>query len=166
MLNVGTAGVDWVFVGLGVGRPEFVTLLVGVFAIDAGTLEDEEPGLGSSGVSGRSGNAFLVLPIGSAGSGPVGGAVSGGGGRCEGRCGIAEVIVTVADIDTSNQHAPLLMRAADVICIRPPADCSNPSILHFGISSSRSLPRALTSHITSFAQMLHSNDRRGRYFRT
>ena len=104
LLRVGTAGVDCVFTGFGVGKPVVVTdresgLLAGVAIEDAADVGRE------SGVSGTSESAFLVFPIGSAGKGPDGGA-DGGGGLCEGRCGIADVIVAVADMDiTLNPHS-------------------------------------------------------------
>ena len=81
VLRVGTAGVDCVFMGLGVGRPVDVRERVGVLLVGTEMSKDAEPGGVSSGVSGMSGSGFLVFVIGSAGSGPDGGAVNGGEGR-------------------------------------------------------------------------------------
>ena len=94
LFSVGTAGVDWVFEGFGVGKPEVITDLESGLLAGVAIEDDAETGL-ESGVSGISDNGFRVFPIGSAGRGPDGGA-EGGGGLCEGRCGIADVIVAVA----------------------------------------------------------------------
>ena len=115
VLRVGTAGVDRVFVGLGVGRPEVVTdresgLLAGV-----GILEEAEPGRDSR-VSGMSGRGFLDFVIGSGGKGPVGGAR---GGR-EGRCGIVEVMVAVTDVDIA------LCKQRSAVCCRCPRSVPRP----------------------------------------
>ena len=82
--------------GLGVGKLEAVTERVSGLLPGVGIAEEEEPGR-DSGVSGMSGSAFLVFAIGSAGRGPDGGA--NGGGAREGRCGMVEVMVAVADVD-------------------------------------------------------------------
>lgn len=99
VLSVGTAGVECVFTGLGVGKPEVVTdrdngLPEGAAIEDAAELGRDR----DSGSSGISGKGFLVFAIGSAGKGAVGGAV-GGGLIFEGLCGIAEVIVVVIATD-------------------------------------------------------------------
>ena len=83
VLRVGTAGVDWVFTGLGVGKPEVVTDRESGLLAGAAIEDDAEVGRESA-ESGTSGNGFLVFPIGSAGKGPDGGA-DGGGALCEGR---------------------------------------------------------------------------------
>lgn len=83
--------------GLGVGRPEDVTARVK--GLDDAIEDAADVGLESaSGSSGISGSGFLVFTIGSAGSGPEGGA-EGGGFRCNGLCGRAEVIVAVIVAD-------------------------------------------------------------------
>lgn len=101
VLSVGTAGVDWVLAGFGVGSPEVVTarvrgLIAGV-GIDA-EVEPVEPGRDSE-ASGVSGSGFLVFARGNAGKGPEGGGEIGGGGRDDGLCGMAEDIVVIADTD-------------------------------------------------------------------
>ena len=94
-LSVGTAGVDCVFVGLGVGNPVVVTDRES--GLPAGVAIEEAAEVGrESDVSGISGSGFLVFAIGNAGRGPDGGAPAGGGGL---RCGKADVIVAVADRD-------------------------------------------------------------------
>lgn len=94
VLRVGTAGVDCVCTGFGVGRPEVVTDRVRGLLIGVAIEEDAEPGREVSGISGK---GFRVFAIGNAGKGPVGGA--DGGGALVGRCGIADVIVAVRDMD-------------------------------------------------------------------
>ena len=94
VLRVGTAGVDCVCTGFGVGRPDVVTDRVRGLLIGVAIEEDAEPGRD---VSGMSGNGFLVFAIGKAGKGPVGGA--DGGGALVGRCGMADVMVAVTDMD-------------------------------------------------------------------
>ena len=102
VLRVGTAGVDCVFAGRGVGNPEVVTARVRGFMPDGITGTDPEPvelGLDSD-ASGVSGNGFLVFASGNAGRGPDGGGDVGGGGREVGLCGMAEVVmVAVIDVD-------------------------------------------------------------------
>ena len=84
VFRVGTAGVECIFIGLGVGKPEdeYVTDresgLLGV-AIEAAASVGR-----GSGASGMSRSGFRVFVIGSAGNGPFGGA-EGGGLRTEGR---------------------------------------------------------------------------------
>ena len=99
VLSVGTAGVECVFTGRGVGRPEVVTdrdrgLPEGAAIEEAAELGRDR----DSGSSGISGKGFLIFEMGSAGNGAVGGAV-GGGLIFEGLCGIAEVIVVVIATD-------------------------------------------------------------------
>ena len=99
VLSVGTAGVDCVFTGLGVGKPEVVTARDNGLPKGAAIDDAAEPGRDrDSGSSGISGKGFLVFAIGSAGNGAVGGAV-GGGLTFEGLCGIAEVMVVVMATD-------------------------------------------------------------------
>ncbi len=77
VLSVGTAGVDCVLVGRGVGRPEDVTARVS--GLPAGVAIDEAEDAGrDSGSSGMSGSGFLVFVMGRAGNGPDGGAEGGG----------------------------------------------------------------------------------------
>ena len=80
MFRVGTAGVDWVFVGLGVGKPVVVTDRVSILLVGVAFEELEEVGR-DSGASGISERAFRVFGIGSAGRGAVGGLDRGGRGR-------------------------------------------------------------------------------------
>ncbi len=88
VLRVGTAGEERDLLAFGVGRPDVVTDLVGIFGVVV--VEDESP------TAGLSGRAFLVLYTGSAGRGPFGGA----SGEVEGRrVVVVEVMVAVADTD-------------------------------------------------------------------
>lgn len=102
VVRVGTVGVDRLFAGFGVGRPEVVTArvrgLMPAFVLIEADTEPLELGrdCDSSGVSG---SGFLVFARGRAGKGPEGGGEIGGGGREDGLCGIAEVIVAVVDVD-------------------------------------------------------------------
>jgi hypothetical protein len=117
VLSVGTAGVECVFTGLGVGKPEFVTARDTGLTEGAAIEEAAEPGRDrASGSSGISGKGFLVFAIGSAGNGAVGGAV-GGGLTLEGLCGMAEVMVVVMAVDMA------LYDARDV------GDCTLPSLV-------------------------------------
>ena len=126
VLIVGTVGVDWVFTGRGVGKPEVVTDLVNGFPDGAAIDEAAEPGRDprSSGISGN-GLEDLVFVIGSAGRGAVGGAV-GGGLILEGLCGIAEVMVVVMAID-------IAVYAQCDVC-----DCTLPSLPSFAAPARRS----------------------------
>ena len=93
VLRVGTAGDERDLLAFGVGSPEVVTDRV-IFGV-GGTADEDEPGLESI-ASGRSGSALRVLGMGSAGSGPLGGA----SGELEGRRRPVEaMVVVVAVID-------------------------------------------------------------------
>lgn len=101
VLRVGIAGVECVFVGRGVGRPEVVTDRVS--GLPAGVAIDDAEDAGRlSASSGMAGNGFLVLAMGRAGRGPEGGAeggAEGGGLRSSGRWGMALLMVAVAVMD-------------------------------------------------------------------
>lgn len=78
-----------------------MTARVGGLTTGVVVCTDPDPvelGLDSE-ASGVSGSGFLVFARGNAGSGPDGGGEIRGGGREEGLCGIAEVMVAVIDED-------------------------------------------------------------------
>jgi len=95
VFKVGTAGVDRVFVGFGVGRPEVVTERVTGFEAGVSIA-------GEADVSGMPDDAFLVFGIGNAGKGRDGGA----SGEVEGRLIPIVVIVAVADADMASCSSP------------------------------------------------------------
>lgn len=103
VFSVGTAGVVFALMSLGVGRPDVVTDRLGVVAPGVGMLDAAEPGRDTS--SGISGKGLRIFEIGSAGNGPVGG---GCGGREDVLCGSAEAIVVVTDIDIEPMRLPVL----------------------------------------------------------
>ena len=123
VLSVGTAGVDCVFVGFGVGRPDVVTARVrGLIAGPEIEAEPEPVELGrDSAPSGVSGSGFLVFASGSAGSGPDGGGEIGGGGREVGLCGMADVMVVgteedIADVSPLNPLLQVYAAASTPVC--------------------------------------------------
>lgn len=89
----------------------------------AGVGTSDEAELGRESSCGISGSGFLVFVLGNAGRGPDGGAVCGGGGL-DGRCGIADVIVAVTDVDIVS-HALIPLRASAPRSLQPTPAGSN-----------------------------------------
>lgn len=130
-LNVGTAGVETVFVGRGVGRPD-TERFVGVFGIDI--PEAAEPGLETlSSSAGTSGSDLRVLAMGNAGSGPLGG---GCGGRELDLCGSELMFVAMRDIHRGpymhatarSPKSPSLLLQVAVDRLEPPLCAVRPAI--------------------------------------
>lgn len=100
VFRVGTAGVVFALVSLGVGRAEDVTARRGVVAPVVGMPEAAEPGRDASLALAVSGRGLRSLGLGNAGRGPVGGGL---GGLDEVLCGSAEVMVAV-DMEPNHQR--------------------------------------------------------------
>lgn len=115
VLRVGTAGVERIFAGFGVGRPEGVTDRETAARGGGGMAEPDEPGRASGDASDTSCSGFRVFATGSAGRGPEGGAWGEVGGRRR------PVDVMVADMERGGSlfrccGAPSARR-------RPPLQC-------------------------------------------
>jgi hypothetical protein len=122
VFSVGTAGVECVLVGRGVGRPDVVTARVSGLPTGVAIEDAEDVGRESAKSSGMAGNGLR--------SGPDGGAeggAEGGGLRSTGRCGMAELIVAVAVIDMTPVK---------------PCRCTSPSRRTRDPSASSARPRA------------------------